>query len=266
MNSQISHFIEKEGLKLHYQVRGEGKSIILLNPAFLDLRIWETLVEDLSLYYQVIQVDFRFSGQTECDDSDYRMYEDLYSLVEGMALEKVCLIGLSAGGHTALEFAIQYPHKVDKLFLMSTSLFGVKEDQRKVRKMALFQKALYSGDIKKASQIWTKMWLIGEDRSVKKISQDKIDLFMAITEQNLMKSANFKMPQFIDPPVNTQLLQLDNAVYHMIGKLDYLDVFESSKFFAKHLKNYQEEVVETAHIIPLEVPGYLIEKIRCFIN
>lgn len=261
-----ARFIEKKGLKLHYRIAGEGRTIILLNPAFIDLRLWDALVGTLSLHYQVIQLDFRFSGQTDQDDSDYRMYEDLYSLVEEMALEKVSLIGLSAGGHTALEFAIQYPHKVDKLFLMSTSLFGVEEDQRKVRRMALFQNALYGGDIKKASEIWTKMWLIGEDRSAKKMPQDKIDLFMAITEQNLMKSANFKMPKFIDPPVNTRLSQLDAEVYHMIGNLDYQDVLESCIVFREQIKNYQEETVESAHIIPLELPELIIERIKFFLE
>ena len=266
MNVRISKFIEKEGLKLHYTISGEGKPIILLNPAFLDSRIWDLLVEDLSTHYQVIQLDFRFSGKTDQDDSDYRMYEDLHILVEEMGFEKVNLLGLSAGGHTALEFAIQYPDKVDKLFLISTGLFGVQEDERKVHRMEMFQKALYSGDIKKASEVWTKMWLIGENRSLEKISKDKIDLFMSITEHNLMKSVNFKMPKFVDPPVNAQLSKVENEVYHMIGNQDYRDVFESSKVFRENIKNYQEDTVEAAHIIPLELSEYLIEKIKSFVE
>lgn len=265
MKEKIVKFIEKEGLKLHYTITGEGKPIILLNPAFLDSRIWDALVKELSTSYQVIQFDFRFSGKTEQDDSDYCMYEDLNILVEEMAFEKVNLVGLSAGGHTALEYAIQYPDKVDKLFLISAGLFGVKEDERKVQRMKTFQNALYSGDIKRASEEWTKMWLIGEDRSVEEISKDKIDLFMSITGDNLAKSASFKMPKFIDPPVNVQLSKLENEIYHMLGKKDYEDVIESSKVFRENIKNYHEETVDAAHIIPMEVPKYLIEKIKSFV-
>jgi len=266
MKEGIVKFIEKEGLKLHYTITGEGKPIILLNPAFLDSRIWDLLVSDLSTNYQVIQFDFRFSGRTEQDDSDYSLYEDLHMLVEEMEFEKVNLVGLSAGGHTALEFAIQYPDKVDKLFLISTGLFGVKEDERKVPRMEKFQNALYSGDVKRASEEWTKMWLIGEDRSFEEISKDKIDLFMSITEHNLIKSVNFKMPKFIDPPVNVQLSKLENEIYHMIGNKDYEDVFESNKVFRENIKNYHEETVEAAHIIPMELPEYLVEKIKKFVE
>ncbi len=266
MKEKIAKFVEKEGLKVHYSIIGEGKPIILLNPAFLDSRIWNVLVDDLSANYQVIQFDFRFSGRTEQDDSDYSISEDLHLLVEELKFEKVNLVGLSAGGHTALEYAIQYPDKVDKLFLISTGLFGVKEDERKVHRMEKFQNALYSGDIKSASEEWTKMWLIGEDRSFENISKDKIDLFMSITEDNLIKSVNFKMPKFIDPPVNMQLSKLDNEIYHMIGSKDYEDVFESSKVFRENIKNYHEETVEAAHIIPIELSEYLIEKIKIFVE
>ncbi len=188
-----------------------------------------------------------------------------YSL-KNWEFEKVNLIGLSAGGHTALEFAIQYPDKVDKIFLMSTGLFGLKEDERKVQRMEMFQNALYSGDLKKASQVWTKMWLIGENRSDEALSKDKIDLFMNITKHNLMKLADFKMPNFIDPPVNAQLSKLQTNIYHMIGNQDYEDVFESSKVFNEKLKNYHEERVEAAHIIPLELSDYLIERVKNFIG
>jgi pimeloyl-ACP methyl ester carboxylesterase len=266
MKIKVDNFIEKEGLKLHYTVTGEGKPMILLNPAFLDMRIWNPLVDELATHYQVVQLDFRFTGLTDQDDSDYYMYEDLNILVKELGFEKVNLLGLSAGGHTALEFAIQYPDKVDKLFLISTGLFGVLEDERKVCRMEKFQNALYSGDVKMASKIWTKMWLVGEDRNFEKISKENVDLFMSVTQHNLMQSATFKMPRFMDPPVNEQLQKIENEVYHMVGTLDYKDVFESSKVFSEKIKNYHEERVEAAHIPPLEMPEYLIKKIKSIIK
>ncbi|NHJ49286.1 MAG: alpha/beta hydrolase, partial [Asgard group archaeon] len=57
-------FLEKNGLKLHYKINGEGKPIVLLNPAFSDFRIWSKVEESLSQKYRVIQLDFRYSGET----------------------------------------------------------------------------------------------------------------------------------------------------------------------------------------------------------
>jgi pimeloyl-ACP methyl ester carboxylesterase len=265
MKNKKSLYLEKDGLKLHYRIMGEGKPIILLNPAFADLRVWNKVEESLSKKYKVIQFDFRYTGKTEQDNSDYSMFEDLNYLIDELGLINVNLIGLSAGGHTALEFAIQYPKKVDKLFIISTGLIGVNEDNKKVVRMKEFQSALYSGSIEEAARIWTKTWLIGENRSDKDISSDKYDLFMNITKQNILNGANYKMPNFIDPPINVQLDKLDKEVYHLIGSLDYEDVFNSSKVFYDKINNYKEELVNSAHIIPLELPELLVDKIVEFI-
>lgn len=261
-----SMFLEKNGLKLHYKVMGEGKPIILLNPAFSDLSIWSNIEDSLSKKYKVIQLDFRYTGETEQDNSDYSMFEDLNYLVDELGVDNVNLVGMSAGGHTALEYAIQYPEKVDKLFIISTGLFGVKEDENKVVRMKDFQSKLYSGNIEEAASAWTKTWLIGENRNDQDISSDKINSFKEITKYNLLKTANFKMPYFIDPPVNEQLGKIDKDVYHLVGSFDYEDVSNSSKILGNKISNYNEELVNTAHVVSLELPELVTDRIVKFIK
>lgn len=256
----------KNGLKLHYSIKGEGKPVILLNSAFADMRIWNKVEESLSQKYKVIQVDFRFSGETDQDDSDYSLFEDLDCLVDELELSEVNLIGLSAGGYSALEYACKYPSKVDKIFLISTGLFGVEEDQDKVERMNSFQSALYSGDIEEASNIWTKLWLLGENRDMEGLPLDRVTEFKEITKHNLLKGINFKMPKFVEPPVNVSLGELENEVFHMIGSLDYNDVFNSSRVFKENIKNYQELTVDSAHIIPFDLPELVVENVLEFID
>lgn len=263
---KTKHFYEKNGLKLHYRISGEGKPVILLNSAFADMRVWSKVAGRLSQKYKVIQLDFRYSGKTEQDDSDYRLFEDLDGLINELGLNKVNLIGLSAGGYAALEYAIKYPSKVDKIFLISTGLFGVDEDPQKVERMKSFQSALYSGDVEEASRIWTKMWLVGENREVETLSSDNVALFKEITKDNLLKGINFKMPKFIEPSVNVSLGELEKEVFHMIGSLDYKDVFNSSEIFKENIKNYQELKVNAAHVIPLNLPELLVERVLHFIK
>jgi len=259
-------FLEKNGLKLHYKITGEGKPIILLNSAFADMRVWSNVEESLSQKYKVIQLDYRYSGETEQDDSEYSLYEDLDCLINELELDKVNLIGLSAGGHTALEYAIKYPSKVDKIFMISAGLFGVDEDLKKVDRMKSFQTALYAGDLEEASRIWTKLWLVGENREEDNLSSEKIALFKEITKHNLLRGINFKMPKFLDPPVNVLLGNIEKEVFHMIGSLDYNDVFNSSEVFRENIKNYQELKVNSAHIIPFDLPELLVERVTNFIK
>lgn len=266
MRNNESMFLEKGGLKLHYKVMGKGKPVILLNSAFADFRIWNNVGENLSKKYKVIQLDFRYTGKTEQDNSDYSLFEDLNFLIDELGLTNVNLIGLSAGGYTALEYTIKYPQKVDRVVIISTGLFGVNEDENKMARMNEFQSELYSGNVEDAAQIWTKTWLLGEARGAESVSTETLDFFKKITKQNILSGANYKMPEFIDPPVNLQLNKIDKEVYHFVGCFDYEDVYNSSKVFRDKIKKYKEEQVESAHIIPLELPEYLADRIIDFIN
>lgn len=259
-------FLKRDGLKLHYRLTGEGKPIVLLNSAFADLRIWSEVEAELSKRYKVVQFDYRYTGKTENDNADYNMAEDLNFLIEELGLEQVSLIGLSAGGHTALEYAIHYPDKVNKLFIISTGLFGVEEDENKVTNMKKFNTQLQSGNVEEAARVWTETWFLGEKKKARDVSLDKSDLFKNITKHNLLRSANFKMPYFINPPVNAQLSKIKQEVYHLVGTYDYQDVYNSSKVLADKINHYTEEQVGSAHIIPLEVPDLLVDRIVGFMN
>ncbi len=239
---------------------------MLLNSAFADFRIWDDVVENLSQTYKVIQLNYRYTGETEQDGSDYTLYEDIDCLIQELELGEVNLVGLSAGGYTALEYAIKFPSKADKIFMISAGLFGVKDDPKKVERMKSFQTALYSGDIDEASSIWTKMWLLGEEREEDSLPSGKVELFKDITKHNLMKAFDFKMPTFMNPPVDASLGMLDKEVYHLIGSLDYKDVFNSSEIFKEQIKHYEELKVPSAHIVPLELPELVVEQIKDFIK
>ncbi len=215
--------------------------------------------------YKVIQLDYRYTGETENDDAEYSMYEDLENLINELDLSKVSLVGMSAGGYTALEYAITYPSKVDKIFMISTGVFGVEEDQKKVERMKDFQTALYAGNVDGASKIWTKLWLLGENREEDSLSSESVALFEEITKHSLLKGVNFKMPKFMNPPVNVSLSQIEQEVYHMIGSFDYNDVFNSCEVFKENIKKYQELKVDSAHIIPFDLPELVVEKVKNFI-
>lgn len=264
--NQDRMYIENNGLKLHYRVCGEGTPLVLLNSAFADLRIWQPVVDRLAQKYQVIQMDFRYSGETEQDGADYTLYEDMDCLIQALNLDKVNLLGMSAGGHAALEYAIQYPDKVDKIFLISTGLFGVAEDERKVARMQAFQGALYSGNVDEAVDLWTSMWLLGEGRTAEDVAAEHVELFQAITKHNLIQGMQFKMPRMMEPTVNASLGSLDHEVFHLVGSHDYQDVANACEVLRENIMNYQQLTVDAAHIIPLDVPDVVVENVYNFIQ
>ncbi len=65
--------------------------------------------------------------------------------------------------------------------------------------------------------------------------------------------------------MNVSLSQIEQEVYHMIGSFDYNDVFNSCEVFKENIKKYQELKVDSAHIIPFDLPELVVEKVKNFI-
>jgi len=108
-------------LKLNYKKYGEeGEHLIILHGLFGTLDNWNTLSKKFSESFQVIAFDARNHGKSEQDKQiDYTlMAKDLFNLLDDLKIEKAHILGHSMGGKTAMQFAINYPQKVDKLIVV----------------------------------------------------------------------------------------------------------------------------------------------------
>jgi 3-oxoadipate enol-lactonase len=91
------------------------------------LRIWpETLISKLADKYDVITYDNRGTGLSFLPDSenDYTinsMAGDIEEVVNTLGLSRFHLMGYSMGGCIAIDYAHQFPDKVQTLFLLSTT-------------------------------------------------------------------------------------------------------------------------------------------------
>lgn len=114
-------------MKLNYKAYGSGKPVIILHGLFGSLDNWHSFAGRLSEYFKVFVIDQRNHGRSPHDDEfSYEvMAEDLREFMAEVNLDSATLLGHSMGGKTAMQFAFTYPQKVDKLFVVDTSL---KED------------------------------------------------------------------------------------------------------------------------------------------
>lgn len=116
-------YADVNGIKICYEVKGEGKPIFLVHGFGSKKESWMAQFDPLSEYFKVIRYDCRGSGKSERPNQPYSMElftDDLKGLMEFLNIERAFLIGFSLGGTILQNFALKYPDKVDKLILISS--------------------------------------------------------------------------------------------------------------------------------------------------
>jgi pimeloyl-ACP methyl ester carboxylesterase len=117
-------YFDYKGKKVFYDIKGEGKPILILNGIMMSTRSWEPFVESLSEHNQLIRLDFLDQGQSDRLDHAYEQdiqVDVIDHLLKELKLTKINIVGISYGGEVAILFATTYPHKVERLVLFNTT-------------------------------------------------------------------------------------------------------------------------------------------------
>lgn len=111
-------------MKLFYRTFGEGQPVIILHGIFGISDNWVTIGRRLAEKFEVFILDQRNHGQSPHSDTFnyFSMVEDLYEFIEDHQLTNPILIGHSMGGKVAMNFALEHPHRVDKLIVVDMSV------------------------------------------------------------------------------------------------------------------------------------------------
>lgn len=118
-------------IQLHYIEQGQGQPLILLHGNGESCDYFEHQIVCFCHDYRVIALDTRGHGQSPKGEKPFtikQFAEDLHDFMNEKGIAKAILLGFSDGGNIALEFALKYPERVEKLILNGANLFpsGVK--------------------------------------------------------------------------------------------------------------------------------------------
>ena len=118
-------------IQLHYIEQGQGQPLILLHGNGESCDYFEHQIACFCHDYRVIALDTRGHGQSPRGEKPFtikQFAEDLHDFMNEKGIAKAILLGFSDGGNIALEFALKYPERVEKLILNGANLFpsGVK--------------------------------------------------------------------------------------------------------------------------------------------
>ena len=104
-------------MQLHFKESGRGRAVILLHGLFGSADNWHPIALRLAENFHVFALDQRNHGQSPHGaEMNYSlMAADVNEFMELNGMEKALGIGHSMGGKTAMQFALQFPERVEKL-------------------------------------------------------------------------------------------------------------------------------------------------------
>ena len=223
-------------IQLHYIEQGQGQPLILLHGNGEDSSYFVYQISYFSRNYRVIAIDTRGHGKSPRGEKPFsikQFSEDLKDCLEAMDIAKTILLGFSDGGNIALEFALKYPERVEKLVLNGANLFpsGVK--------------AIYQWPI----EVGYRMAKLFAKKS-EKAKQNAEMLGLMVNEPH------------IDP---TELSRLTMPVLVVAGTKDMIKE-SHTRLIYKSLPNAQLNLIEGDHFVANKNPEAFNEVVNRFLS
>jgi len=144
--------LDRDGVKIHYEIHGAGPTVLLSHGYSSTSRMWDGQVAALKNRYQVIVWDMRGHGESDYP-TDPGLYSealtvgDMTALLDLAGARKAIVAGLSLGGYMSLAFHASHPERVRALMLFDTGP-GFKKDEARAKWNETAQQRAASFDAK----------------------------------------------------------------------------------------------------------------------
>jgi len=118
-----SGYSEVNGLKMYYEIHGEGNPLVLIHGGGSTLQTtFGNIIPLLSKCRKVIAVELQAHGRTgdrAADLSFEQDADDVAALLNNLEISKADFLGYSNGGQTLIEIALRHADLVNKMIIAS---------------------------------------------------------------------------------------------------------------------------------------------------
>jgi pimeloyl-ACP methyl ester carboxylesterase len=125
MKPSTSGYAPVNGIKVYYEVYGQGRPIVLLHGAFYTIDLnWSQLIPELSKTRKVVAIEMQGHGHSPYSDRKLSMTtlaSDVEKVMDHLKIDSADVAGYSMGGSVAYQFAVQSPKRLRKLVIISST-------------------------------------------------------------------------------------------------------------------------------------------------
>jgi pimeloyl-ACP methyl ester carboxylesterase len=253
---------------IYYEIHGSGAPLLLIAGLASDSASWMGVVPELSKHFKVIIFDNRGCGRSDIPSEPYSirdLADDAVKLLDSLEIKQAHVLGHSMGGYIVQEMAINYPERVNKLVLASTSFVS---SQRNNRIFADLLKQLQTG---KSYEEWIHSWTnwMFSEKTLK--NREFINAFIkgAVAYPYHSSAAGFKgqVEAIVSFNAQERVKEIKAKTLVLEGEEDRLIPPEEARALADKIGGSSFQLFkQTGHSVCIENPGKFIESVLKFIK
>ncbi len=115
----LSAYVDRDGVRVHYEVHGDGPDPIVFAPAdtIVDARMWKAQVAHLARHHRVVVIDPRGNGLSDRPVgpehyTDLLAVGDLLAVMDAVGIDRAVVVGLCDSAWYGLLAAARHPARV----------------------------------------------------------------------------------------------------------------------------------------------------------
>jgi 3-oxoadipate enol-lactonase len=248
-----SGFAEVNGTRLYYEAAGTGDALVFVHGFTLDRRMWDDQFAAFAKHYRVLRYDLRGFGKSAIPgNQSYGHEDDLKHLLDYLHIDRAHVAALSLGGQIAVEFALKYPHILDRLVLVDSTLAGVAfSPEWDAITGALWEIGRTQGAAA-AMQTWFEHPLFQPTRANAAVWARVAQIIGEYSGWAFVNADPAVSPQ---PPAVTRLHEIVHPTLVIVGERDVADFQRVADLLAQGIANAQKVMLPgVGHMSNMEDP------------
>ncbi len=247
---------------------GHRPALVFLHAGMADRRSWTGATTALSGTFDAVAYDRRGFGESTWQPEPFSHVTDLVSVLDGLGLPTVWLVGSSEGGRIAVDAALAHPDRVAGLVLVAPTISGeVDPDESTAavtRLTDLIAAARAARDLEAVNRHETALWLDGPSGPVGRVGGSVRALVMDMNGEAL--GAPPTGPERPAPPAMARLAEIVVPTLVVWGNLDLPVIRRRSAAVAASVGAGRTVVMEgTAHLPYVEQPSAFADLVGSFV-
>jgi len=127
--------LDRDGVKIHYEVHGSGPTLLLTHGYSSTSTMWNGQIDALSKHHKLVLWDMRGHGRSDYPEdpaaySEALTISDMAALLDEVGATSAIVGGLSLGGYMSLAFHRSHRERVRALLIIDTGPGFKKDDAR----------------------------------------------------------------------------------------------------------------------------------------
>ena len=264
----MTQFTEAGGVRLAYDVTGDGPPVVLLHAGIVDRGMWDDVVPLLAGSFKVIRYDARgFGESSRPPDGEFARWDDLFAVMDAAGVDRAHLVGVSQGAETALDAALVAPDRVDRLVLSGAGMRGWEYREELNARWQAEVDAWERGDLEGCAEVSMGTWFDGPMRTAADVDAEARGRAFAMQRRAIDLENDDAKARSLEPPASERLSELKAPVLVTVGDVDQPDMVAIAEKLAAAIPGARHEVMSgVAHLPPMEKPAEFATLVREFLG